>query len=387
MPESRHGGEVQSRSVDGSVGVEDVPDDDEGLLEQATVDEDVLALEHDVEHVPVADLAPPLPELALDLDAGLRPVDHEPAGEPADPQGVPLRPGRRAGVLLLALAAVGPEDLDALETGPLQHRLGRFARDCPVSSGSQSTHVIWAHRSSPSPGLGMSVGTELVQICINLSTKPSLLLLDEPLSNLDAALRERTRVELKRFHDKWGITMVYVTHDQIEAISLANRIAVMRLGRVEQYDFADVIYKQPASIFVAQFIGNPPSNIVNGEIAQVDGRYYFQNHNLRVDISKHRTAIERHTKGSRIALGFRPEDVLITKTKPSKNDIGSEVFNIELLGYETILDLKIGEIGIKALVSSDFITSVGETVYWGLPIEKLNLYDSVTGENMIYTRA
>ena len=227
--------------------------------------------------------------------------------------------------------------------------------------------------------------SELQRIALarTLSTQPSLLLLDEPLSNLDAGLREKTRVELNRFHEQWGITMVYVTHDQTEAISLANRIAVLDTGKLQQFDTPDIIYKRPANLFVAQFIGNPPSNIVKGEVRESRGEFYFQNHEFRLDLSSLRGLSDKVPSDGKTALGFRAEDMKVGASRGGGDDIAGMVYNIELLGYESILDIKVGETILRALVPQNFAASIGDLIYLNPTIDKINLFDIKTGKNLL----
>jgi ABC-type sugar transport system ATPase subunit len=221
-----------------------------------------------------------------------------------------------------------------------------------------------------------------VALARTLTTKPQILLLDEPLSNLDAALREKTRVELKRFHQRLGITMVYVTHDQIEAISLANRIAVMDLGRLQQFATADMIYRRPANMFVARFIGSPPSNIVEGRLRRRNGRYYIERDDFRLDITAHKKVLDAGTGGEGIAVGFRPEEVQVAAEKTAGDRIRARVYAVEPLGEETILDLAVSDCIVRALVSSEFMIETGESVVFRVPPEQVNLFDTVTGKNL-----
>ena len=221
-----------------------------------------------------------------------------------------------------------------------------------------------------------------VALARTLSTKPSLMLLDEPLSNLDAALRERTRVELKHFHDRWGITMIYVTHDQIEAISLANRIAVMRDGKLQQFDTSQEIYKEPANVFIAQFIGNPPSNIIHGGVSRKNGKLFFTRESLSIDISSHRTAVESSVTDSELIIGIRPEHITVSKNKKSETSLATEVYAVEPLGFETILDLKIDDVVIKSLIESEYSANVGERVYIDVSVDEVNLFDAETEQNI-----
>jgi multiple sugar transport system ATP-binding protein len=221
-----------------------------------------------------------------------------------------------------------------------------------------------------------------VALARTLTIKPGVLLLDEPLSNLDAALREKTRVELKRFHDRLGITMAYVTHDQIEAISLADRIAVMRAGRLQQFGTAEAIYERPANIFVAQFIGSPPANLVKGRLRKSEGRYMFERGTFSLDLTPHREVIDRTLKGDEIAVGFRPEDVGVSMGAGRSGLVSAEIYAVEPLGDETIIDLKIADVIVRALVSSEFSVRVGETASMSVPVEKVNLFDVGTEKNL-----
>jgi ABC-type sugar transport system ATPase subunit len=221
-----------------------------------------------------------------------------------------------------------------------------------------------------------------VALARTLTIKPGILLLDEPLSNLDAALREKTRVELKRFHDRLGITMVYVTHDQIEAISLADRIAVMKTGKLQQFGTAEAIYDRPANVFVAQFIGSPPANMVKGRLRGADGRYMIERGAFTLDLTMHREVIDRALAGGEIAVGFRPEDVKVSAGTAQGEPMSAEVYAVEPLGDETILDLKISDSVVRALVPSEFAAGVGEKVSVTVPVEKVNLFDVNTEKNL-----
>jgi ABC-type sugar transport system ATPase subunit len=226
--------------------------------------------------------------------------------------------------------------------------------------------------------------SELQRIALarTLSTKPSLMLLDEPLSNLDAALRERTRVELKHFHDRWGITMIYVTHDQIEAISLANRIAVMKEGKLQQFDNAQTIYREPANVFIAQFIGSPPSNIIRGEMMRKNGSIIFHRGNLSIDITAFKASLCERVRDAKLVIGIRPEHIAVSKTKNTKTAQAAEVYAVEPLGFETILDLRLDDTFIRALIETEYSAKVGERMYFDVAVDEMNIFDAETERNL-----
>jgi ABC-type sugar transport system ATPase subunit len=221
-----------------------------------------------------------------------------------------------------------------------------------------------------------------VALARTLSTKPSLMLLDEPLSNLDASLRERTRVELKHFHDRWGITMIYVTHDQIEAISLANRIAIMKEGKLQQYEDAQTIYKQPANVFVAQFIGSPPSNIIRGEVMKKNGSMVFRRKSLSIDISAFKPLLGEGVRDSKLVVGIRPEHISVSKTKQTDKTQPAEVYAVEPIGFETILDLRIDDTIIRALIETEYSANVGERMYFEVNVDEMNIFNAETEKNL-----
>jgi multiple sugar transport system ATP-binding protein len=139
-----------------------------------------------------------------------------------------------------------------------------------------------------------------------LVRQAKVFLLDEPLSNLDAKLRAELRRELKQLHQDLGATMVHVTHDQIEAMTLATRIAVMRSGKIQQFDTPDRVYAQPSNMFVAGFLGSPSMNFVHGHLRREGERVRFESAVLRVDVSGY-AFVQPPTEGQAVVLGIRPE--------------------------------------------------------------------------------
>jgi ABC-type sugar transport system ATPase subunit len=196
-----------------------------------------------------------------------------------------------------------------------------------------------------------------------ITRNPKLFLFDEPLSNLDAALRSEMRVEISKLHKKLKSNMVYVTHDQVEAMTLADEIVIMNKGNIEQYGSPDEIYKNPQNIFVAEFIGNPKMNIL-----KVSSSDIIDSHTIKVFGIK--TRFENIKFNNNFYIGFRPEDVSLDKN--------SEIFtkiNVDLtenLGSEKIIygNLNGKEIRVK---SAKNITDKNITIY--LPKNKIYLFD------------
>jgi multiple sugar transport system ATP-binding protein len=199
--------------------------------------------------------------------------------------------------------------------------------------------------------------------------QPSLFLMDEPLSNLDAKLRGQMRSELKRLQADLGVTTIYVTHDQIEAMTLAHRVAVMNKGVVQQIARPREIYDDPANLFVAGFIGSPPMNTLAGSI--VEGAFALEQGSISVG---------RFAPRSSVVLGFRPEDARIVP--PDGGDLRATVFACELTGNETIVTCEIGSVQVVVQMGKDFDLPVDSVV--GIKVEpgKVCLFDPDTGERL-----
>jgi len=194
---------------------------------------------------------------------------------------------------------------------------------------------------------------------------PNVFLLDEPLSNLDAKLRIEARSFLKRLSMELGTSVVYVTHDQSEAMALSTKIAVMNQGRVLQVGTPREIYDKPINTFVASFIGNPPMNIIecyfDGSTCVLEGR--------RIDLSELSLVAFPRGKGF---IGIRPENVLLD----AKNgEIAGEVYVVEPLGFETIVTVKINSCSVKVLVFEDVPYKTGDKVFLRLRKDKLHVFD------------
>ncbi len=198
---------------------------------------------------------------------------------------------------------------------------------------------------------------------------PKIFLMDEPLSNLDAKLRVTMRAELKHLHHELGITTVYVTHDQMEAMTLASRVAVMREGRIVQLDTPKRIYSQPADLFVAGFIGSPSMNLIEGEVS--GGMFVAPGVKIPVTIANRKEVV----------LGIRPEDVEITQDADAA--IAGRLYALELTGDATLVTLREGRSSICVRGPADYEESINAICHLA-PRDgaRLHLFDKNTGDRL-----
>ncbi|HEY8416417.1 MAG TPA: ABC transporter ATP-binding protein [Limnochordales bacterium] len=216
-----------------------------------------------------------------------------------------------------------------------------------------------------------------VALCRALVKEPELLLLDEPLSNLDARLRIETRTEIKRLQRQLGITTILVTHDQIEAMTMADRVAVMRAGVIEQLSTPMELYERPVNLFVASFIGDPPMNLVRMEYRTSAGAPQLTNADLTVPLpASARAGLER-ASSKEVVLGVRPEDVRLS-TEPADGMPAGQVYMLEPLGRDTLVDVRIGQQPIRALVPGGAAVKVGDRVWLQWDPDRLHVFDART---------
>jgi multiple sugar transport system ATP-binding protein len=190
--------------------------------------------------------------------------------------------------------------------------------------------------------------------------EPRAYLMDEPLSNLDARLRVQMRGELKRLQHQLGTTTIYVTHDQAEAMTLASRVAVMKKGRLQQFDTPLNIYNHPANRFVAEFVGSPSMNFIDGRIE----RGTFVSEPVRIPVAG---------ADAEVAMGIRPEHVHVL-TQPQDGAIPASVYVTELMGNETFVFLTVGPHKMIARAPADFRAEVESTVWLRLETEKAHFF-------------
>jgi multiple sugar transport system ATP-binding protein len=198
--------------------------------------------------------------------------------------------------------------------------------------------------------------------------QPAVFLFDEPLSNLDAKLRVQTRAEITKLQATLGTTSVYVTHDQVEAMTMGHRITVMRDGRIQQVGTPREVYESPANAFVAQFIGTPPMNLIAGTVTGDS----LQTSSFALPLGA--TLRGRVAEGQRVIVGIRPEH--LQQASNGNAPIHAEVDVVEPIGHETIVYAKAGAETLVAIFSPAATPRAGETIAMTVDVEALHLFDA-----------
>ncbi|WP_297507642.1 ABC transporter ATP-binding protein [Thermococcus sp.] len=213
--------------------------------------------------------------------------------------------------------------------------------------------------------------------------RPQVFLMDEPLSNLDAKLRVKMRAELKRLQRQLGVTTIYVTHDQVEAMTMGDRIAVINAGQLQQVGSPDEVYDKPANTFVAGFIGSPPMNFLEGTLTE-DGFVDFGEFRLKLLPDQFEVLRERNLVGKTITFGIRPEDIhdaLFAQVKvPGENMVTADVDIIENLGSEKIVHLRVGVLRFLAVFRSESRVQEGQKIDVVFDMRKAHVFEKGSGK-------
>jgi len=216
-----------------------------------------------------------------------------------------------------------------------------------------------------------------------LVRKPKVWLLDEPLSNLDAKLRLQMRAEIKKYQADLNITTIYVTHDQIEAMSMADRIAVMNSGRILQIGKAEELYNRPEEVFVATFIGIPPMNIIPCEYVVKENRVLLKHSSFEFALEQQiAEKLIKSASSKEVMLGIRAEYIRVEKLK-ERDDIRGKILIAEMLGAEQLLMIELNGTIIRAKASSNIKFNIGEEVYLNFDWSKILIFDSKTNKLII----
>jgi multiple sugar transport system ATP-binding protein len=225
-------------------------------------------------------------------------------------------------------------------------------------------------------------GGEMQRVALGraMVRRPKVFLMDEPLSNLDAKLREEMRSELSRLHFDLGSTFFYVTHDQVEAMTMGDRVAVLNEGKILQIDTPDTIYNSPKNVFVAKFVGSPAINLYEATL-KGDNLILGKNEIVLPLTGKQKSALKDYKRDT-VIFGIRPEDIEVSREKGAKVS-QCTVYFTQSMGAEDILNLKIDSITCRALAAPKLMIKLGETVSVGFGMDRAHLFDSETDECLV----
>lgn len=228
-------------------------------------------------------------------------------------------------------------------------------------------------------------GGDMQRVAIGraLVRQPKAMLMDEPIGALDAKLREEMRAEIKRLHVKQGSTTIYVTHDQVEAMSLADRIVIMHEGVLQQVGSPEEVYAHPQNLFVAQFVGSPVMNVADARISEEAGavKVHVDADDSGFEFPRELlSALNGHSAGG-LTVGIRPEGVLVSREKKA-GYVPLRAHIIEPLGSHDIVDLAVGGAMIRARTPSGFVPRPGETVHARIDPAQAHFFDTASGRSL-----
>ena len=283
---------------------------------------------------------------------------------------------------------------------PLELRkgVGREERSRRVRAAAEQVQVAELLARRPAQLSGGQ--QQRVALARALVKKPDILLLDEPLSNLDARLRHAMRGEIKRLQKDLGITSIFVTHDQLEALTMADRVALMSNGKLAAWGTPEELYERPANLFVAEFIGNPPMNILPAELARRDGAMVARAGGIELPLSLEVAArLPANGAAHPVTLGIRPEHIEIRSVGGGADGSASggdgradglatgEVSLVEPMGREQIVDVRLGGGSLRggslqALAPIGLAVKAGDRVGLRLDLARLHLFEPDGGERL-----
>jgi multiple sugar transport system ATP-binding protein len=266
---------------------------------------------------------------------------------------------------------------DNIAFGLKMNRVDKQVIDRQVREAAELLHIENMLDRYPSK---MSGGQrQRVAVARAIAMKSEVLLMDEPLSNLDALLRLEMRAELKRLLQEIKATTLYVTHDQIEALSMGDRIAVMKDGEIHQYDVPDTVYDKPSNHFVGSFIGNPPMNFMKGQVQRRDGRINVRVGDYDLVPSEQAGSLLGPLDGKPIRIGIRAEN-METLASPAEDALKVEVLVVEPLGSQNLLTVQIGDDLVKVATHPTFRVEPGDQVWLRFPADKIRWVDPASGQ-------
>ena len=214
-----------------------------------------------------------------------------------------------------------------------------------------------------------------------LVKEPKILLLDEPLSNLDSRLRISMRAEIKKLQKDLGITTVFVTHDQTEALSMCDKIAVMNKGVLQDFKTPEELYMFPENLFIAGFIGNPPMNFMEVIYVRENDKVLLKEKSFQIQLpdSVQQKYIKKQS-GDKLILGIRPENIMLGNE--GQNAVKGEIYVVEPLGRDKLVNVIIGSNRLKIIAPQNYKGNMGDKVFVHLDLDKIHLFDSVGGKSL-----
>ena len=217
-----------------------------------------------------------------------------------------------------------------------------------------------------------------------LVRKPAAFLLDEPISHLDAKLRHNMRTELKKIHEEAGVIFIYATPDQLEAISMADVIAVINKGEVQQIGTPEEIFENPRNEFVAGFVGDPPMNLFDCAVRKANGTLLLRDADFSLALSRELgKRLEGATLPEEVRVGIRPTNISISAEKKDENEVSAKISILEPLGRYTIATVSVNKMFFKIKVGGHLRLAEGQSVWLGFDQNKLHLFDRKTGHAVI----
>jgi len=228
-------------------------------------------------------------------------------------------------------------------------------------------------------------GGEMQRVAIGraIIRRPRVYLLDEPLTNLDAKLRVHMRAELKRLQKELGQTMIYATHDELEALSMSDRIAVMRNGRVVQYGTSKEIFEHPENLSVATFVGTPTMNLFECMLSEKAGQAYLESKLFKLSITELAERIRDKAAESGLILGIRPSDLEIHTQETREGFVQGEIYVLEPMGAALVIDVKVGEELVKVKVPGSLSLEPGTKVWLTFDKARMHIFSKKTKETIV----
>ena len=217
-----------------------------------------------------------------------------------------------------------------------------------------------------------------VAIGLAIVRKPQVFLFDEPIAHLDAKLRARMRSELKRLQAELGVTSLYVTHDQLEALSMADRVAVMHDGVLQQFDTPQTVYDKPANAWVATFVGEPQMSLLECEIERGSDPLKLLFHNHPIEVDPVITDLLDKCGLNHVLVGFRPANVKVD-VEYMDNSIAGSVYSRQLLGGELLIEVQVGDTIVRAIVETEFTLKIGDPCHLKFSKSSLNIFNKDSG--------